>query len=86
MKKLVGLLCLFFSLALVQPTVAQTEKTPITASDYDNQEVSMADQFRAQGKIYVVVAVVLLILFGMLGYAFTVDRRLRKLEKELPEA
>jgi uncharacterized membrane protein len=86
MKKLIGMLCLLFLSCLAQPAQAQTEKTPITQSDYQNDEVEMADRFRADGKIYVVVAVVLLILLGMLAYAFTIDRKLSRLEKEVNNA
>ena len=41
----------------------------------------MADVMRTNGKIYVVVAVCLTILFGLIGYVFTIDRKLSKLEK-----
>ena len=45
------------------------------------QEVAMADQFREDGKIYVVVAVVLIILIGLLSYVFLLDKKISKLEK-----
>lgn len=45
------------------------------------QEVQMADKMRANGKIYVVVAVCLTILVGLFIYVFLVDRRLSRLEK-----
>ena len=45
-------------------------------------EVSMADKFRADGKIYVVVAVILVTLFGMFISLIRIDRRISKLEKE----
>lgn len=45
-----------------------------------SQEIEMADQMRAEGKIYVVVAVVLTILIGLLFYLFSLDRKLKKLE------
>ena len=37
------------------------------------------------GKIFVVVAVLAVILVGIFGYLFTIDRKLRKLEKEINE-
>ncbi|MFN3951185.1 MAG: CcmD family protein [Thermaurantimonas sp.] len=40
----------------------------------------MADAFRAEGKIYVVVAVCLIVLFGLIAYLTGIDRRLKKLE------
>jgi len=39
----------------------------------------------AYGKIFVVVAVLAVILIGIFGYLFTIDRKLRKLEKEIEE-
>jgi len=41
----------------------------------------MADVMRSNGKIYVVVAVCLLILVGLFIYLVRLDSRLRKLEK-----
>lgn len=43
-------------------------------------EPEMADAFRADGKIYVVVAVCLIVLLGLVMYLTGIDRRLRKLE------
>jgi CcmD family protein len=37
------------------------------------------------GKIFVVVAVLAVILVGVFVYLFTIDRKLRKLEKEIEE-
>ena len=37
------------------------------------------------GKIFVVVAVLAVILIGVFVYLFTIDRKLRKLEKEVEE-
>lgn len=47
------------------------------------QEVEMADQFRAEGKIYIVVAVILIILAGLFAYLILSDNRLKKLEQEI---
>ncbi len=49
------------------------------------QDISMADEMRANGKIYVVVAVLTTILLGMIIYLITIDRKLKKLEKEQAE-
>lgn len=46
------------------------------------QEIEMADQMRAEGKIYVVIAVLLVILIGLILYLIRIDRKLSKLEKE----
>jgi hypothetical protein len=47
-----------------------------------DKKVEMADSFRANGKIYVVVAVALLILLGLLYYVSRLDRKISKYEKE----
>jgi tetrahydromethanopterin S-methyltransferase subunit D len=41
----------------------------------------MADTMRANGKIYVVVAVCLTILIGLFIYVFLLDRKISRLEK-----
>ncbi|RZJ81232.1 MAG: CcmD family protein [Flavobacterium sp.] len=47
-----------------------------------DNNVEMADAMRSDGKIYVVVAVILIILIGLLVYLFALDRRLKMLEKK----
>lgn len=47
-------------------------------------DVEMADGFRAEGKIYVLVAIVLTILVGLVIYLIGIDRKVSKLEKEIP--
>lgn len=46
------------------------------------QEVEMAEGFRADGKIYVVIAVILILLAGLFVYIFRIERKLKKLEKQ----
>jgi hypothetical protein len=41
----------------------------------------MADTMRSNGRIYVVVAVVLTILVGLILYLVRVDRKISKLER-----
>ena len=50
-----------------------------------SQEVEMADTMRSEGKIYVVVAIVVVILAGLLVYVFALDRKATRLEKKLDE-
>jgi CcmD family protein len=50
---------------------------------FAQEKVEMADTMRSNGKIYVVVAVCLIILIGLFLYVMSVDRKLRKLEKEV---
>jgi CcmD family protein len=67
MKKVLGLMLL----ALVCTTVfAQTPDKP-----------EMADLLRSSGKIYVVVATLSIIFVGLAIYLFSIDRRLKKIEK-----
>ncbi len=52
---------------------------------FGQNSVEMADQLRADGKIYVVVGVFLLISAGILTYLIFIDLRLKKLEKQRSE-
>lgn len=45
--------------------------------------VDMADGMMSSGKIYVVVAVVLIILAGLFLYLISIDRKVSKIEKEI---
>ena len=45
------------------------------------QEVEMADVMKANGKIYVVIVVMLTILAGLVLYLVRLDRKISKLEK-----
>ena len=45
------------------------------------QEVKMADVMKENGKIYVVIAVMLTILAGLVMYLVRLDRKISKLEK-----
>ena len=47
------------------------------------ESVQMAETMRSDGKIYVVIAVLAIILFGLIVYLITIDRKLGKLEKEI---
>lgn len=46
------------------------------------QSVEMADTLRSSGKIYVVVAVMAVLFIGLFFYLFSIDRRLKKIEKD----
>lgn len=76
MKKII-----YFCFFVVSIAASAQDKIPISNEDYNNQEIEMADTMRSEGKIYVVVAVVLIILLGLLGYTAHIDRKLSKLEK-----
>ena len=61
-----------FALILVNPAFGQ-------------DEVEMADQLRAEGKIYVVVTIILIVLAGLIFYLFLLDKKVKKLEKLLSD-
>jgi CcmD family protein len=67
MKKLTFLLLLLLSCTAVFAQSAQP--------------VDMADGMRSSGKIYVVIAIICIIFAGLAIYLFTIDRRLKKIEK-----
>jgi CcmD family protein len=45
--------------------------------------IEMADQFRADGKIYVVIAVVAIILTGIFIYLFRLERKISDIENRI---
>lgn len=47
-----------------------------------DNKIEMADELRNSGKIYVVVAVMLLLFLSFITYLFTIDKRLKKIEKK----
>ena len=49
----------------------------------DTAEIEMADRMMASGKIYVVVAVLLLIFLGIVLYLILLDRKIGKLERDV---
>jgi multisubunit Na+/H+ antiporter MnhB subunit len=79
MKKILTLVLLVFSL-----TVLAQEKIAVTESDYTNDRVEMADVMRADGKIYVLVGIIVIIFAGITTYVIHTDRKISKLEKNLP--
>jgi CcmD family protein len=68
MKKLTFLLLLLLSFSTV---FAQT-----------TQAVDMDDALRSSGKIYVVVTTIAIVFTGLAIYLFSIDRRLKKIERE----
>jgi len=43
----------------------------------------MADTFRQEGKIYVVVAVIAILFIGISLYLITLERRVKKIEDDI---
>jgi len=69
MKSFILTICLFLSFSLV--SLAQ-----------NSNGVDMASELRESGKIYVVVLVVAVIFIGLAIYLFSIDNRLKKIEKQ----
>lgn len=47
-----------------------------------NENSAIADSLYASGKIYVVVVCVAVILLGLIFFMFSIDNRLKKVEKK----
>lgn len=47
------------------------------------QDAEMADTMRSNGKIYVVVGIILIVLIGLIAYLFMLDRKITRLENKL---
>jgi membrane protein DedA with SNARE-associated domain len=69
MRKIKYLAALIISLLVTLINYAQDDK------------VEMADTMRSNGRIYVVVAVVVLILVGLFLYLLRLDKKITNLEK-----
>ena len=48
---------------------------------FAQEQVEMADQMRAEGKIYVVVAALTIIMIGLLLYMMRLDKKISALEQ-----
>ena len=75
----VALLLCLANVALAQSGSPETVTAEANAA---NQEIEMADKLRADGKIYVVVGCVLVVLAGMIFYLVAIDRKVGRLEKQ----
>lgn len=53
----------------------------ISITSFAQDKVEMADAMRANGKIYVVVAVCITILFGLFIYLIFLDKKISRFEK-----
>jgi len=80
--KILTIWCFIFCAAAGAQTV-QAQAASNAAADQTN--VEMADTLRQDGKIYVVVAVLVTVLGGILIYLVSLDRKVSKLEKQLKD-
>lgn len=76
---------ILFSFSPKQDSTSTTGKQKITERDYNNAEIEMADAWRDNGKIYVVVATIASIVAGIIFYLIILDRKVGKLEKQMKE-
>jgi hypothetical protein len=80
MKKITLAILLLLSVA-----AQAQEKIAVTTADYSNSSVEMADIMRSEGKIYILVGIILLIFAGLTAYVIYTDRKVSKLEKLISE-
>lgn len=77
---------LFFLLSMLAlPAQEQPTASPVSAEQSVTEmvkEPEMADLFRSEGKIYVVIAVLAITFLCLIGYLIYIDIRLRKLENK----
>jgi len=52
---------------------------------FAQNEPEMADVMRSNGKIYVVVGVILIVLVGLFAYMFSIERKVKKLEQKIDD-
>ena len=71
---------LLLLLALLLPMLRAAAQATAPAD-----QPEMADLLRQNGKIYVVVAVITVVLAGLLFFLISLDRKLTRLEKEVAE-
>ncbi len=80
------LFILFLLFAVAPASMAQTTASASTVqatAETGSSEVEMADTLRRDGKIYVVVAVIITVLAGLIFYLIRLDRKVSKLEQQL---
>ena len=80
------LLALGLALSLLVTNAIQAqdngESVMVEADAAATQQIEMADRMRQDGKIYVVVGCVLVVLAGMIFYLVRIDQKVSRLEKQ----
>lgn len=59
--------------------------TIVYVNAFAQNEPEMADVMRSNGKIYVVVGVILIVLIGLFLYLFAIERKVKKLEQKIED-
>ena len=57
----------------------------LSLSSFQSETIEMADGIRANGLIYIVVAIFVIMALGILFYLFSLDRKIKKMENESRE-
>ncbi|MBF8964890.1 hypothetical protein I0P70_16700 [Pontibacter sp. FD36] len=84
MFRILAICCFMLGMLLAfEPTMAQDQMVEFSSAPQQN--IEMADTLRQDGKIYVVVAVLLTVLAGVLFYLIALDRKVGRLEKQLKD-
>ena len=73
------LLRVFFFVSCTLPSVLAQAQDSL-----QREKPQMADAMRSNGKIYVVVTVLVIILTGLFIYLLNLDRKMSRLEKDNP--
>ncbi len=75
----------FLSLCLLLSLNISAQKQEIVEEDYQNDRIEMADAMRADGKIYVLVAIIVTLFAGFLIYVIKTEQKIKKIEKSLKD-
>ena len=57
----------------------------LSTAAFAQDKPEMADTMRSNGKIYVVVGVILIVLVGLFIYLFSIERKVKKLEQKIED-
>ena len=79
----IAYITLVFLLSFAPATLFPQSKE--VSSNQPASTVEMADTMRADGKIFVVVGIILIVLAGLFLYLFLLDRKVKKLEAGIRE-
>lgn len=75
---------LLLLVACVSYTVRAKEAVHVQQpQDYQNKQFDMADKMRQDGKIWVVVGTIVIVVSGFFLYLFFSERKISRLEKQL---
>ena len=85
--RILALWCFILTAAAgLQPAQAQPgQTTEVEFSSTPEAQIEMADALRQDGKIYVVVVVLLTVLVGTIAYLVAIDRKVSRLEKQVKD-